>query len=86
LEIIADEDEERHKEAHKRAWKTQLELYDGKRKKGVAKRHLKRNGKMCNIVVKPQGNTILQVEKLQKGVQDMQRILKKYIVKDVLKN
>jgi hypothetical protein len=24
LEIIADEDEERHKEAHERAWKKQL--------------------------------------------------------------
>jgi hypothetical protein len=30
LEIIGNEDEERHNEAHERAWKTQLELYDGK--------------------------------------------------------
>jgi hypothetical protein len=63
LEIIADEDEERHKEAHKRAWKTQLELYDGKQKLEVVKRPLKRNGKMCNIVAKPQGNTIFHVER-----------------------
>jgi hypothetical protein len=56
-------------------WKTQLELYDGKRKMEVAKMHLKWNGKMCNIIVKLQGNTILHVEKLQNGVQDMQRIL-----------
>jgi hypothetical protein len=30
LEIIVDEDEERHVEAHKRARHTQLEQYDGK--------------------------------------------------------
>jgi hypothetical protein len=40
LEIIADEDEEHHKEAHERAWETQLELYDGKRKMEVAKKAL----------------------------------------------
>jgi hypothetical protein len=38
LEIIANEDEERHKEAHESAWKTQLELYDGKRKMEIGKR------------------------------------------------
>jgi hypothetical protein len=34
------EDEERHKEAHERVWKAQLELYDGKRKLELAKKAL----------------------------------------------
>jgi hypothetical protein len=38
LEIIANEDEERHVEGNKRAWNTQLELYDGKRKMEFAKK------------------------------------------------
>jgi hypothetical protein len=43
----------------------------------VLKGNFKNNGKMCNIVVSRQENTTVHVEKLQKGVQDMQRILKR---------
>jgi alpha-glucuronidase len=43
LEIIADEDEERHREAHERVWITQLELYDGKQKLEVAKKALEKD-------------------------------------------
>jgi hypothetical protein len=42
----------------------------------VLKGKFKNNRKMCNIVVSRQENTTLHVEKLQKGVHDMQRILK----------
>jgi hypothetical protein len=45
----------------------------------VLKGNFKNNGKMCNIVVSRQENTTLHVEKLQKGVQDMQRILKRNV-------
>jgi hypothetical protein len=41
---------------------------------------------VCNIIVKHKGNTILHVEKLQKGVQGMQKILKKNIGREVLKD
>jgi hypothetical protein len=42
LEIIADEDEVRHKEAHERAWNAQLELstFDGEKRLERAKREL----------------------------------------------
>jgi hypothetical protein len=42
LEIIADEDEVRHKEAHERAWNVQLELstFDGEKRLERAKREL----------------------------------------------
>jgi hypothetical protein len=38
LEILGKEDEERQVEAHKRAWHTQLEIYDGKSKMELAKK------------------------------------------------
>jgi hypothetical protein len=42
LEIIADEDEVRHKEAHERAWSAQLELstFDGEKILERAKREI----------------------------------------------
>jgi hypothetical protein len=78
LEIIADEDEERHKSANKMAWFAQLDCLRGMEKKiedwNVLKRNFKNNGKMYNIVVSLQEKRTLLVEKLRKGVQDMQRI------------
>jgi hypothetical protein len=38
LKIITNEDKEHHMEAQKRAWHTQLELYDGKCKLELAKK------------------------------------------------
>jgi hypothetical protein len=88
LKIIADEDEVRHKEAHKMAWNAQLELSTLTEKKvwSVLKEKFKNNGKICNTVASRQEKHTLHVEKFQKGVQDMQRILKRNLNSHFLKH
>jgi hypothetical protein len=68
LEIIADEDEARHKKAIKMAWFSQLELstWDGEKERRLerAKKEIQEQWKMYNIVVSRQEKRTLHVEKL----------------------
>jgi hypothetical protein len=86
LEIIADEDEERHKEAHERAWKTQLELCDEKRKMEVAKKALEMEWENVQYRCKTSRKHYIACRKIAKRSAGHARILKKKIGKDVLKN
>jgi hypothetical protein len=86
LEIIANEDEERHKEAHERAWKTQLELYDGKHKMEVAKKALETEWKNVQYHCKTSRKQYIACRKIAKRSAGHAKDLEKNIGRDVLKN
>jgi hypothetical protein len=79
LEIIAGEDEERHKEAHERVWKTQLELHDGKHKMEVAKKALETEGENVQYRIKSSRKHYIACRKIaRRGAEHAKDLEKKY--------
>jgi hypothetical protein len=86
LEIIADEDEERHNEAHEGAWKTQLELYVGKHKMEAAEKALEMEWENVQYRCKTSRKHYIACRNIAKRSAGHAKDLEKCIVKDVLKN
>jgi hypothetical protein len=66
LDIIADVDEECHKEVHKRAQKTQLELHGGKHKMEVAKKALETEWENVQYCCKTSRKHYIECRKIAK--------------------